>query len=193
MVHLRSSAFFNAVNANKYEDLFFQLTQLQYFFHAADPNLNFFSVSCSRFEDEIVKPFSRFRQFQVNWKLQKQWSTGVLWKRVLQNFAKFKEKHLCWSFFLTKLFRKRLQHKFFPVNFAKLLRTPLMAASAAQRVHYLSTGPNLSTVLPNHSWRHKIFSLGRLESSLSLRYTHYPLHLTMSISKGGYLCSFKIA
>ena len=58
MVHLQLSAFFNAVNANKYEDLFFQLTQLQSLFHAADTNLNLIRVSCSRFEDEIAKPFS---------------------------------------------------------------------------------------------------------------------------------------
>ena len=78
MVHLRLSAFFNAVNANKYEDLFFELTQLQSLFHAADINLNLISVSCSRFEDEIAKPFSRFRQIQVNWQLQKHSSAGVL-------------------------------------------------------------------------------------------------------------------
>ena len=78
MVHLQLSAFFNAVNANKYEDLFFELTQLQSLFHAADINLNLISVSCSKFEDEIAEPFRRFRQIQVNWQLQKHSSAGVL-------------------------------------------------------------------------------------------------------------------
>ena len=149
MMDFQLSAFFNAVNANKYKDLFFQLTQLS-LFHTADSNLNLFSVSCSRFEDEIAKPYSRFRQFQVNWQLQKHSSAGILWKRVLRNFTKFKEQHLCLSLFLIKLFRKRLQHRCFPVNFAKLLGTPLVAASVAQRVYYLSTGANLSTLLPQY-------------------------------------------
>ena len=38
---------------------------------------------------------------------------------VFKNFAKFTEKHLCWSLF----FKKRLQHRRFPVNFSQLLRT----------------------------------------------------------------------
>ena len=47
---------------------------------------------------------------------------------VLRNFAKFTEKHLCQSFFFNKvatLLKKRIWHRCFPVNFAKLLRTPL--------------------------------------------------------------------
>ena len=50
-------------------------------------------------------------------------------KRVAKSFSKFTEKHLCWSFFFNKvtcfktatLLKERLQHKCFPVNFAKLL------------------------------------------------------------------------
>ena len=62
-------------------------------------------------------------------------------KGVLRNFAKFTGKHLCQSLFLNKvaglrsllqknlwhpatLLKKRLWHRCFPVNFAKLLRTP---------------------------------------------------------------------
>ena len=48
-------------------------------------------------------------------------------KDVLKNFAKFTEKHLCQSPFFNKiadlrpasLLKKRLWHKYFPVNFAK--------------------------------------------------------------------------
>ena len=49
---------------------------------------------------------------------------------VLKNFTIFTERHLCWSLFLIKLqawkpttLSKRLQHRCFPVNIAKLLRT----------------------------------------------------------------------
>ena len=54
-------------------------------------------------------------------------------KGVPKNFAKFTGKHLCQILFFNKvakgqrpatLLKKRLQHWCFPVNFAKLLRTP---------------------------------------------------------------------
>ena len=50
---------------------------------------------------------------------------------VLRNFAKFTRKHLRQSLFFNKvvdqpanLLKARLWHRFFPVNFAKFLRTP---------------------------------------------------------------------
>ena len=53
-------------------------------------------------------------------------------KVFLQISQKFTGKHLCQSLFLNKvagvrpatLLKKRLWHRYFPVNFAKLLRTP---------------------------------------------------------------------
>ena len=53
-------------------------------------------------------------------------------KGVLRNFAKFIGKHLCQSLFfknvaglrLATLLKKRLQHRCFPVNFVKFLKTP---------------------------------------------------------------------
>ena len=53
-------------------------------------------------------------------------------KGVLENFAKFTGKHLCQGLFFNKvaglrpatLFKKRLWHRCFPVNFAKILGTP---------------------------------------------------------------------
>ena len=53
-------------------------------------------------------------------------------KAVFKNFAIFTGKHLCWSLFLIKLqalwrgtlFKKRHQHRCFPINIAKFLRTP---------------------------------------------------------------------
>ena len=49
----------------------------------------------------------------------------------LRNFAKFTGKHLCQSLFFSKdaglrpptLLKKRLWHRYFPVKFAKFLRT----------------------------------------------------------------------
>ena len=52
-------------------------------------------------------------------------------KGVLRNFAKFTGKHLCQSFCFSKvaclcLLKKRLRHRCFPLNFAKLLRIPFL-------------------------------------------------------------------
>ena len=52
-------------------------------------------------------------------------------KGALRNFTKFTGKHLCQSLFFNKvagapatLFKKRLWHRGFPVNFVKFPRTP---------------------------------------------------------------------
>ena len=55
-------------------------------------------------------------------------------KGVLKNFAKSTGKHLPQSFFFNKvadlrpatLFKKRLWQKYFPMNFSKPLRTPIL-------------------------------------------------------------------
>ena len=45
-------------------------------------------------------------------------------KAVLKHFTKFTIKHLCWSHFLMiSVIKKRFQHRCFPVNFVKFLRT----------------------------------------------------------------------
>ena len=43
---------------------------------------------------------------------------------VLKNFANFTEKHLCQSLLLINFVRNRPQRRWFPVKFAKFLRTP---------------------------------------------------------------------
>ena len=56
-------------------------------------------------------------------------------KGVLRNFVKFTGKHLCQGLFFNKvaglrpatLFKKRPWQRFFPVNFAKFIRTPFFA------------------------------------------------------------------
>ena len=61
-------------------------------------------------------------------------SASVLKKDVLRNFAKCRERHLRWNFFLNKiesfrpatLFKKRLRHRCFPVNFMKFLKAPFL-------------------------------------------------------------------
>ena len=67
-------------------------------------------------------------------KISKRYNEQVFNKKaVLKNFAIFTEKHLRWSFFLNKnaglqswnFIKKRFQHRFFPVNIAKFLRTPI--------------------------------------------------------------------
>ena len=52
-------------------------------------------------------------------------------KGVLRNFAKFMGKHLRQSLYFNKvagltLLKQRLWHKYFPVTFAKFLRTPFL-------------------------------------------------------------------
>ena len=55
-------------------------------------------------------------------------------KTVLKNFAIFTGKHRYWSLFLInlhvlkiyKFIKKRLQHRCFPVNIVKFLRTPIL-------------------------------------------------------------------
>ena len=62
-------------------------------------------------------------------------------KGALRNLAKFTGKYLCQSIFLNKvpglrpatLLENRLWHRYFPVNFVKLLRTPVVAASETFR------------------------------------------------------------
>ena len=61
-------------------------------------------------------------------------SRSSIKKAVLKNFAIFTEKHLRWSFFLNKnadlqpwnFIKKRLKHRFFPVNITKILRAPVL-------------------------------------------------------------------
>ena len=55
-------------------------------------------------------------------------------KGVLENVTKFKRKHLRWSLFFNKVaglkpvtqLKRRLQHKCFPVSFAKFLRAAFL-------------------------------------------------------------------
>ena len=67
-------------------------------------------------------------------------------KGVLRNFAKFTRKHLCQSLFLNKvaglnpatLLKKKLWHRFLPVNFAKFLRKPFLQNTFGRLFLYLN-------------------------------------------------------
>ena len=84
-------------------------------------------------------------------KFQKHLFGDILQNRVVKIFAKFTEQHLCWSLFLIKLqpsglelfLKKKLQHRCFPLNFVKFIRTPFFTehlqttASEICRVSFL--------------------------------------------------------
>ena len=65
-------------------------------------------------------------------------------KGVLRNFTKFTGKHLCQSLFFNKvaglrpatLLKKRLWHRYFPVNFVKFLRTPFLQNTSGRLLLY---------------------------------------------------------
>ena len=67
--------------------------------------------------------------YSVNYQKQMFFKMGIL-----KNLANFTGKHLCWSLFLIKLqafqacnfIKKRLQHRCFPMKFAKFIRTPFL-------------------------------------------------------------------
>ena len=68
-------------------------------------------------------------------------------KGVLRNFVKFTGKHLCQGLLFNKvvglraatLLKKRLWHRCFPVNFVKLLRTPLSTEHLRWLLLYFSS------------------------------------------------------
>ena len=78
--------------------------------------------------------------FMINWFFvicsESRATVQVFYKiGVLKNFAKFTEKHVCWSLFFDKvmsagslqLYQKmRLQHRCFSVNFTKFLKAPFL-------------------------------------------------------------------
>ena len=74
---------------------------------------------------------------------------------VLKNFANFTGKRLCWNRLLLKLqaqqalqlYYKRLQHRYFPVEFAKLLRTSILQ-NICKRLLLV-----LASIQFGHAWR----------------------------------------
>ena len=92
-----------------------------------------FAVTLKSYKEEMTEwP----QKYEICWNsgnmgyFQKAGAGGVLEKYILKNFEKLIGKDLCWSpFFNTvadlrriTLLQKRLQHRFFPVTFAKFSR-----------------------------------------------------------------------
>ena len=71
--------------------------------------------------------------WKSNWDFRSSCPEVFCKKGVLKKFSKLTEKHLCQSFYFNKvavlrpatLLKKRLWHRYFPVNFAKFLRTSI--------------------------------------------------------------------
>ena len=58
-------------------------------------------------------------------------------KGVLKHFPIFTRKHLCWSLFLVfgvNFIKKRLQHRYFPVNITNFLGAPILK-NVWERLH----------------------------------------------------------
>ena len=74
-------------------------------------------------------------------------------KDVFRNFTKFTGKHLRQSLFFNKvaglspttLLKKRLWHRFFPVNFVKFLRTAFLQNGSGQLLLYIYTHTHVTT------------------------------------------------
>ena len=92
-------------------DLFFCIQLLPAFFIVQDFQGPGFSES-RFFRVQVLVPGFRSSRPEVFCK-----------KGVLRNFKKFTEKRLCQSLLPSTLLKKRLQHRCFPVNFVKFLRT----------------------------------------------------------------------
>ena len=81
----------------------------------------------------LLKIFWNFWNSSRKKSTQKQPFSGVYKIDVLKKFANFTKKHQCWSHFLKKSPEiKRLQHRCFPVNFVKLLRTPFLQSTSGR-------------------------------------------------------------
>ena len=80
------------------------------------------------FDKVIQVPLYKLKKLRSN-----HWRCSVK-KGVLKNFTKFTGKHLCQSLYFNKvaclrpatLLKNRFWHRWFPVNFAKFLRTPFL-------------------------------------------------------------------
>ena len=107
--------------------------------HESPFNLKNWSGKSQEFEKLVGEKWVIFQKW-LNFSLTKIFPDKVVLvyrkcsvrKGVLENFANFTGKYLCWSLFIwsckpsaCKFFKNRLQHKCFPVKFAKVLRIPI--------------------------------------------------------------------
>ena len=118
---------------------------------------------------------------------------AVLFKiDVLKNFANLTRKHLCWSLFFNKVsglrpsglqnvLKKRLQHRCFPVKFARFLRTSIFTEHLwwllpSQIRDVFRTLPN---ILHNCAFCKQLLFHKKAPSQMLDRVLDIPLHLPL--------------
>ena len=93
---------------------------LKYLFWKTSAN-GCFSMSHARIGVKVKKITERSSQYEF-WKVVVKAKSShrrcSMKKAFLKNLAIFTEKHLCWSLFLIKFIKKRLQYRCFPMNMA---------------------------------------------------------------------------
>ena len=114
-------------NKDRWDDLKEQISLLVSLINSAKDFINGFGEYWNN--EALFELFS----YAVFWEKQKQLPDVFYKKSVLKKFPIFTGNYLCSSLFLIKLqtlrpatLLKRLQHKCFPVNIAKFLRTPIL-------------------------------------------------------------------
>ena len=88
---------------------------------------------------------------------QQKWSIR---KGVIKNFTKFTGKHLCESLFFNKvaglrpvtLLKKRLWHRFFPMDFVKFLKIPFLQNTSGRLLLHFTFDRTLIKKLMVWSW-----------------------------------------
>ena len=122
--HLASYTFLHEMLINiKTPHFHKSINYQEHLFHRTLITSYFCLVNIAKFlRTDFLKNTSRNSRLQMFFKIG-----------VLNSFANFTGKHLCWSFFLKnlqaeglQLDKKRLQNRCFPVKFAKFLRTPFL-------------------------------------------------------------------
>ena len=90
-------------------------------------------------------------QLSIIKKNSERYNEIVFYKKVIRKiFTIFTEKPLCWSLFLNKnaglqcwnFIKKRLLHRFFPVNIARFLRTPVFKSICERLFERFTTWAN---------------------------------------------------
>ena len=107
----------------------------------------------------VARVFTTNNNQQVVYNRQKQPPEVFCQKGVLKNFAKCTGKRLCQSLFFNKVkvlkpatsFKKRFWHRFFPVKFAKFLRTPFFKEHLL-RYGYRATNEQLHLSIFSEPW-----------------------------------------
>ena len=93
-------------------------------------------------------------------KISERYNEQVFYKNaVLKIFAKYTKKRLCWTLFLNKnaglqywnFIKKRLQHRCFPMNIAKFLRTTILKNICERLFERFATWAN--NITSSRTWR----------------------------------------